>query len=148
MNEFDTSAGASRAPELFNIELKGSERFALEGLLLSVGLSGRCLYRCGDMAVAQTNLPPTSQGSNAGIGLAMVFVLLNYGGWNEVTYISAEMKGRRDVARALLVGIGVTSGLYLLVRLARVCSVRCDHSHGRTGRSTTSWLISWPWEAK
>jgi APA family basic amino acid/polyamine antiporter len=70
--------------------------------------------------VAQTNPPPTPQGSNAGIGLAMVFVLLTYGGWNEAAYISAEMKGRRDVARALLVGIGVITGLYLLVNWAYV----------------------------
>jgi APA family basic amino acid/polyamine antiporter len=68
--------------------------------------------------VARTNPLPTPQGSNAGIGLAMVFVLLTYGGWNEATYISAEMKGRRDVARALLVGIGVITGLYLLVNWA------------------------------
>ncbi len=68
--------------------------------------------------VAQMNPPPTAQGSNAGIGLAMVFVLLTYGGWNEAAYISAEMKGRRDVARALLLGIGVITGLYLLVNWA------------------------------
>lgn len=68
--------------------------------------------------VAQMNLPPTAQGSKAGIGLAMVFVLLTYGGWNEAAYISAEMKGRRDVAKALLLGIGVITGLYLLVNWA------------------------------
>jgi APA family basic amino acid/polyamine antiporter len=68
--------------------------------------------------VAQMNPPTTVQGSNAGIGLAMVFVLLTYGGWNEAAYISAEMKGRRDVARALLLGIGVITGLYLLVNWA------------------------------
>lgn len=68
--------------------------------------------------VAQANPPPAPQGSNTAIGLAMVFVLLTYGGWNEAAYISAEMKGRRDVARALLVGIGVITGLYLLVNWA------------------------------
>ena len=58
------------------------------------------------------------QGSEASIGLAMVFVLLTYGGWNEAAYISAEMNDRRDVARALLLGIGIITGLYLLVNWA------------------------------
>ena len=52
------------------------------------------------------------------IGLAMVFVLLTYGGWNEAAYISAEMKGRRAMARALLLSIGIITGLYLLVNWA------------------------------
>lgn len=52
------------------------------------------------------------------LGLAMVFVLLTYGGWNEAAYISAEMNRRRDVARALLFSIAIISGLYLLVNWA------------------------------
>ena len=56
--------------------------------------------------------PPSSEGA---IGLAMVFVLLTYGGWNEAAYISAEMKGRRDITRALILGIGIITALYLLV---------------------------------
>lgn len=52
-------------------------------------------------------------------GLAMVFVLLTYGGWNEVAYLSAEVRGtRRSLAWALLVSIGVVTGLYLLVNWA------------------------------
>ena len=58
------------------------------------------------------------QGSEGAIGLAMVFVLLTYGGWNEAAYISAETNQRRDVARALLLGIGIITGLYLLVNWA------------------------------
>jgi basic amino acid/polyamine antiporter, APA family len=61
---------------------------------------------------------PAPQGSEAAIGLAMVYVLLTYGGWNEAAYLSAEMTGRRDVARALLLGIGIITGLYLLVNWA------------------------------
>lgn len=66
-------------------------------------------------AVTSASAPQRSGGA---IGLAMVFVLLTYGGWNEAAYISAEMNGRRDVARALLLGIGVITGLYLLVNWA------------------------------
>ena len=57
--------------------------------------------------------------SHAAWGLMMVFVLLTYGGWNDVAYISAEIKGsRKNVARALLWSIAVIATLYLLVNLS------------------------------
>jgi amino acid transporter len=62
--------------------------------------------------------PPPTQSSVGSIGLAMVFVLLTYGGWNEAAYISAETNSRRDVARALLLSIGIITGLYLLANWA------------------------------
>ena len=86
--------------------------------------------------VAQLNPPSTAQSSNATIGLAMVFVLLTYGGWNEAAYISAEMKGRRDVARALLVGISVITGLYLLVNWAYIRGL------GLTGMASSEALAA------
>lgn len=60
---------------------------------------------------------PAGTGSGA-IGLAMVFVLLTFGGWNETAYVSAELKGRGSMIRALVWGIGVITLLYLLVNLA------------------------------
>ncbi len=59
-----------------------------------------------------------AQTSGGAIGLAMVFVLLTYGGWNEAAYISAETSGRRDIARALVLSILVVTGLYLLTNWA------------------------------
>jgi APA family basic amino acid/polyamine antiporter len=61
---------------------------------------------------------PATQTSLSAIGLAMVFVLLTYGGWNEAAYLSAETSGRRDVGRALLLSIGIVTALYLLVNWA------------------------------
>lgn len=58
------------------------------------------------------------QGSVGSIGLAMVFVLLTYGGWNEAAYISAETSDRRHIARALLLSIAIVTVLYLLVNWA------------------------------
>lgn len=61
--------------------------------------------------------PSTSMGS--AWGMAMIFVLLTYGGWNEVACLSAEVRGsRRNLGRALLVSIGVVTALYLLVNWA------------------------------
>ncbi|WP_255345353.1 amino acid permease [Pontibacter sp. BAB1700] len=53
------------------------------------------------------------------MGLAMVFVLLTFGGWNEAAYISAELKsGRRGMATALIASIAVITLIYLLINLA------------------------------
>ena len=70
----------------------------------------------GDGAVAA----PAAEGSSAGaFGLAMVFVLLTYGGWNEAAYLSADVRNvRRDMIRILLLGTAVVTVLYVLINLA------------------------------
>lgn len=64
----------------------------------------------------------TGTTSAAGLGLAMVFVLLTFGGWNEAAYVSAEVRGasRAPIARALVVSIAIVTVLYLLVNFAYV----------------------------
>ncbi len=55
----------------------------------------------------------------SGFGMAMVFVLLTFGGWNESAYVSAELKEPgKNMVRALVVGIGSVTIIYLLVNLA------------------------------
>ncbi|OUL31062.1 amino acid permease [Nostoc sp. RF31YmG] len=52
-------------------------------------------------------------------GLALVFVLLSYGGWNEAAYISAEIQNRqRNILRSLLISIGAIAVIYLLINWA------------------------------
>ena len=52
-------------------------------------------------------------------GMAMVFVLLTYGGWNEAAYVSAELRDvGRNMARALLISIGLIAGIYVVVNAA------------------------------
>lgn len=59
------------------------------------------------------------QSATTEYGLAMVFVLLTFGGWNEVSYLSAEMRDtRRGICRALVWGLGGVTVLYLLANLA------------------------------
>jgi amino acid transporter len=49
----------------------------------------------------------------------MVFALLTFGGWNEAAYLSGEMQqGSRQIAKALILGILIVTGLYLLINLA------------------------------
>jgi APA family basic amino acid/polyamine antiporter len=57
--------------------------------------------------------PPAAASS---FGLAMVFVLLTYGGWNEAAYLSAELRhGQRNMVRALVYSIAIITALYLAV---------------------------------
>lgn len=66
-------------------------------------------------AAAATSATPEA----AALGMAMVFVLLTYGGWNEAAYISAELRGGpRNMVLALTLGIVVITVLYLLVTWA------------------------------
>lgn len=65
--------------------------------------------------------PDPSGTSWSGIGLAMIFVLFTYGGWNDGAYISAEVRNReRNMSRALFLSIGLVTLLYVLVNLAYV----------------------------
>jgi len=67
--------------------------------------------------------PPVSSGppQEAAFGLAMIFVLLSFGGWNEAAYISAEIfEIRRNMVRALLWSLGIIVAIHLLVSYAYV----------------------------
>jgi len=60
-----------------------------------------------------------SSGSTGSIGSAMIFVLLTYGGWNEASYLSGEIRDvRRNMIRVLALGIGVITLIYVLVNYA------------------------------
>jgi amino acid transporter len=62
---------------------------------------------------------PIESTSPGNWGLAMVFVLLSYGGWNEAAYISAEIQNRqRNIVRSLIWSIGIITAIYLLINLA------------------------------
>jgi amino acid transporter len=67
-------------------------------------------------AVASMAASPRQGGA---FGLAMVFVLLTYGGWNDAAYLSAEIKdGHRNIARSMILGLAIVATLYILVSYA------------------------------
>jgi amino acid transporter len=102
-------------------ELIGLGAVIVTGLVL---LEGPVAAEAGSSGV------PSGAG---GLGLAMVFVLLTYGGWNEAAYISAEVRdGPRAMARTLLWGIGIITTLYVLANLAYV------HALGLPGIASSS----------
>jgi amino acid transporter len=63
--------------------------------------------------------PAVAAPPSLGVALALVFVLLTFGGWSEAAYLSAEFRDRRrGVVRTLAWGLGVITLLYLLVNAA------------------------------
>jgi|AGTN01.2.fsa_nt_gi Amino acid transporters len=57
--------------------------------------------------------------SSSSISLALIFVLLTFGGWNEAAYISSELKtGSRNMALVLIVSILIITLVYLLINMA------------------------------
>ena len=83
------------------------------GLLLVAAAALLLPGAAGEPAAAAAAAPAAG---HASFGLAMVFVLLTYGGWNEAAYLSAEVRdGAVNMVRALVLGVLIVTGLYLLV---------------------------------
>ena len=58
---------------------------------------------------------PVPSGSLGGFYLAMILVLFTYGGWNEISYVAAEVRDpSRNLVRALALGTGAVVVIYLL----------------------------------
>jgi len=76
------------------------------------------------LAAGVHHQPPATQGAataDTDWGTAMVFVFLAYGGWSDAATLSAEMRDeRRGIVKALLLGLGLVMGLYLLANWAYV----------------------------
>ena len=66
-----------------------------------------------------------------GWSLAMILVLYAYGGWNDAAFVAADVKDRkRNIPRALLLGIGVISACYLLVNAAYLATLGFEGLRG------------------
>jgi amino acid transporter len=60
-------------------------------------------------------------------GLAMVFVLFAYGGWNDAAFVAAEVEDRRrNVPRALLGGVAAITLVYLAMNSAYLAALGFD----------------------
>jgi APA family basic amino acid/polyamine antiporter len=97
------------------IGLRSSSR--MQNALTLLEISGVLLVAIAGMTldVAPPATPPAGAETAGAFGLAMVFVLLTYGGWNEAAYVSAEVRGGpRAVVRTLVISIGIITLAYLL----------------------------------
>jgi APA family basic amino acid/polyamine antiporter len=72
-------------------------------------------------------LPQTGDGDlirQPAFFISLVYVLYTYSGWNAACYIAGEMeKPERNVPRALLIGTGIVTFIYLLVNAAMLYAV-------------------------
>jgi len=73
--------------------------------------------------------PPTAATppGSAAIGMAMIFVLLTYGGWNEAAYLTGELKDApRNIAKVLMMGTAILIVLYVLANVALLSILGLD----------------------
>ena len=100
------------------LESKGVQK--IMQFLLFAGLA--VLVIAGLMAGGQAK--PAAAGAGGSFGLAMIFVLLTFGGWNEAAYLSGEVRdARRNMIRILLYGILTVTAVYLLVNIAYLAAL-------------------------
>jgi basic amino acid/polyamine antiporter, APA family len=132
------------ANDAFNLGVNGPAIYALAAILVLTAFNLRSLYSGANADYSLTGLEVTGllimfaagvwltiQGAPPltvdppglapppDFGLAMVFVLLAFGGWSEIATMSAEVKDRRrGMLKALIVSIAVITLLYLMVNWA------------------------------
>lgn len=91
-----------------------------QGSWLQNGLTTGILLGLGAVFFVGLNCPSVltysgfSIPESSGLGKAMIFVLLTYGGWNEAAYLSAELRGS-SMLRVLIVSTGIITAVYILV---------------------------------
>ncbi len=124
------AAAIIAALTLVNIAgLRGSAR--IQNMLTAVEVGGLLLVVLAGLIVTAPApaAPAAAQagGMPAMFGLALVFVLFTFGGWNEAAYISAEVRGgQRAILRALVISILILTGIYLVFVLALVKGLGFD----------------------
>ena len=68
-------------------------------------------------ATAMEEPPP----AKLNLGLALIFVIFAYGGWNEMPYVSAEVRNpQKNILRAMVLGTLAVAAVYVAVNLAFV----------------------------
>ena len=94
--------------------------------LTIVEVAGLVAVVAAALVISSTSSAPVTQSAlfvntpSAGLfGLAMVFVLLTYGGWNEAAYLSAELRGgKRAIVPVLVASLAIITVAYVAVNVA------------------------------
>lgn len=95
-----------------------------QNLLTGSKVAGFCLVAVAGLVIAMTvGIPaqavPLPNNQAALPGVALIFILYAFGGWNDAVYIAREMKDpQRDLPRALSLGVTAVLVVYLVVNLA------------------------------
>ncbi len=128
-------------------------KIAALGTLIAVGLLGSATLQA---AAPDWTLPPVDLDAITSMGVALVFVLWTYGGWTEAAYVAEEVKEpTRNVPKAIIGGVLLTTALYLLVNWSYlrfipvealpntplVASRVMQHVLGNSGATFITWMI-------
>jgi len=103
---------------------------ALQKILQTLLFAG--LVVIGIAGLATGGVPkPADAGGGGAFGLAMIFVLLTYGGWNEAAYLAGEVRdARRNMTRILIWGVVIISTLYLFVNVGYLAALGQEGMRG------------------
>ncbi len=87
-----------------------------------VGLVGIVLvgvYYAAVLSESGVSFASSGTPDGSSLGMALVFVLFAFGGWNDSAFVAAEVRGqKRNLPLALFLGISIITVIYLLVILA------------------------------
>jgi len=147
INLFGLRLGKTTQNLLAAAKVLGLLLLALFGLSLGKGSLGNL------QAVSAEASPSSLAGA---FGIALIFVLWTYGGWNESTYVAGEMRRpARDLPRSIAIGIFGILVLYLGINAAylyniplsemadseMVASVLADRLFGPSGGTLIALLV-------
>jgi len=117
------SLSAVAAMTAINLTGVQSGRRAQNTLTISKLIGFAMVILAGALIAAKGNWPamstPLAAGRAPNPGLALVFVLYAFGGWNDAVYLAAELKDpQRNLPRALAGGVFAVLLVYIAVNLA------------------------------
>ena len=87
--------------------------------LLAIFAVGLLLVRPAVPEIAVEAAP--AQAAQGNFTLAMIFVLFTFGGWNEMSFVAAEVRNpKKNIFRALVLGTVAITIIYVLVAVASI----------------------------
>ena len=101
------------------------KKFPLRNLAIAAVLSLSVSLHAQAPQPTSTPIPVPEE--VAALGLAMIFVLLTYGGWSDAAYLSGELRDApRNIAKVLTLGTALLVTLYVLANMALLSILGLD----------------------
>jgi amino acid transporter len=122
------------------LQLRGTTLSGLTQLGLTVlTVGGVLLVSAAALLIDQPAASASAPASGGAAGLALVFILLTYGGWSETAYLSGELRDvRRNLPRVLIIGTLAVTALYVVANLTLI------EAMGLAGLRSAETVISGP----
>lgn len=92
-----------------------------QNLLVCAQLTGLLLVACLIISLSPREAAPSDVefGGWPALFLAFIFVQFTFGGWSDCAFVTVEMRNpKRNILRAMLLGIAAVTGVYLLINAA------------------------------